>query len=248
MKHGFRLMARITIDTDVVRENNQTYRLGWSENAKDGTKMGAGMPEYVLVFRKLPSDLSNAYADTPVTKPKESYTLADWQLDAAGFWRSDGNRLPPPETVKHLSPEVISRVWKKYSQEGIYNHEEHVGYCQALHEIGKLSKEFSLMPAISRNPDVWTDITRMKTLNTDQSARNREKHVCPLQLDIIKRLITRYSNPGDVILVPFQAVKMGRKAMGIDLSAEYWKEAVYYCEKAEAEMSVPTLFDLIEAV
>jgi hypothetical protein len=44
----------ITVVTDVVRENNQTYRLGWSEQCKDGTKMGVGSPEYVLLFRKLP--------------------------------------------------------------------------------------------------------------------------------------------------------------------------------------------------
>ena len=68
MKHGFKYMGRIVVLTDVVRENNQTYRLGWSENCKDGSKMGVGCPEYVLLFRKLPSDTAKAYADTPVTK------------------------------------------------------------------------------------------------------------------------------------------------------------------------------------
>lgn len=48
-KHGFHLLTRITVTTDVVQENNQTYRLGWSEKCKDGSKMGAGLPEYVLV-------------------------------------------------------------------------------------------------------------------------------------------------------------------------------------------------------
>jgi hypothetical protein len=71
IKHGFQYMGRITIETDVVRENNQTYRLGWTEQCKDGSKMGVGCPEYVLLFRKLPSDTSRAYADIPVSKPKE---------------------------------------------------------------------------------------------------------------------------------------------------------------------------------
>lgn len=74
MKHGFRYMGRITVVTDVVRENNQTYRLGWTEQCKDGSKMGIGCPEYVLLFRKLPTDTSRAYADTPVKKSKEEYT------------------------------------------------------------------------------------------------------------------------------------------------------------------------------
>jgi hypothetical protein len=50
IKHGFAFLARKTIVTDVVRENNQTYRLGWSEQCKDGSRMGAGMPEYLLLL------------------------------------------------------------------------------------------------------------------------------------------------------------------------------------------------------
>ena len=61
MKHGFMYFGMITVVTDVVRENNQTYRLGWSEQCKDGTKMGVGCPEYILLFRKLPTDHSKAY-------------------------------------------------------------------------------------------------------------------------------------------------------------------------------------------
>lgn len=61
MKHGFAYFGMITVLTDVVRENNQTYRLGWTEQCKDGTKMGVGCPEYILLFRKLPTDRSKAY-------------------------------------------------------------------------------------------------------------------------------------------------------------------------------------------
>jgi hypothetical protein len=69
-QHGFAYMGMKTITTDVVRENNQTYRLGWTEQCKDGTRMGPGMPEYLLIFRKPPSDASNGYADEPVVKEK----------------------------------------------------------------------------------------------------------------------------------------------------------------------------------
>jgi DNA modification methylase len=251
-KHGFEFMARITIDTDVVRENNQTYRLGWSENAKDSSKMGAGMPEYVLVFRRLPTDTSTAYADVQVTKLKSEYTRADWQIDAAGFWRSSGNRLPDPEIMLHMNMENIKRLWVEYSLAGGYNHKEHVELARALEAIGKLPASFMLFPPISRNKDVWTDIARMRTLNTEQSRRNQEKHVCPLQLDIIERLITRYTNPGDLVMdpfagigsVPYQAIKMRRRGFGVELNEEYWRCAVGYCEMAEAEMTAPTLFEL----
>lgn len=253
---GFRFMARITIDTDVVRENNQTYRLGWSENAKDSSKMGAGMPEYVLIFRKLPSDQSNGYADVPVVKSKEDYTRADWQLDAAGLWRSNGNRLPDPEILKHMPHENIKRMWIEHSRSGGYSHEDHVEIARALESMGKLPSSFMLFPPISRNADVWDDIARMRTLNSEQSRRNQENHVCPLQLDIIKRLITRYTNSGDIVLDPFlgigstafQAIKMGRDGRGIELNEEYWRCAVGYCEAAESAVDVPTLFDMAAGV
>lgn len=250
---GFVLLARITIDTDVVRENAQTYRLGWSENAKDSSKMGAGMPEYVLVFRKLPTDLSNAYADVPVKKSKETYTRADWQLDAAGFWRSDGNRLPDPEILKNLPHTDIIAHWRRHCAERGYNFDEHVKVAKALEESGTLPSSFMLFPPISRNADVWTDIARMRTLNTDQERNRQEKHVCPLQLDIIRRLIVRYTNEGETVLDPFngigstayQALKLGRHALGIELNEEYWRCSVGYCEAAENEITAPTLFDLV---
>jgi len=251
-KHGFRLMARITIDTDVVRENNQTYRLGWSENAKDSSKMGAGMPEYVLVFRKLPSDTSNGYADVPVVKPKEGYTRADWQIDAAGLWRSSGDRLPDPALMMHMSMEEIKRLWIGHCLKGGYDHDEHVELAKVLEGRGKLPSSFMLFPPISRNKDIWTDIARMRTLNTEQSKRRQEKHVCPLQLDIIKRLITRYTSEGETVYDPFmgigsvawQGMKMGREVWGTELNEEYWRFSVGYAETLENELKVPTLFDL----
>lgn len=71
IKHGFGFLGMITIETDVVRENNQTYRLGWSEKCKDGSKMGVGSPEYLMFFRKQPTTYDNAYSDIPVLKSKD---------------------------------------------------------------------------------------------------------------------------------------------------------------------------------
>lgn len=60
-KHGFDYCGMITINTDVVRENNQTYRLGYTEMCKDGSKMAVGSPEYVLLFHKPQTDRSKGY-------------------------------------------------------------------------------------------------------------------------------------------------------------------------------------------
>ena len=112
MKHGFQYFGMITVVTDVVRENNQTYRLGWSEQCKDGSKMGVGCPEYILLFRKLPTDKSNAYADDPVKKTKEDYTRAQWQIDAHGYWRSSGDRLISKDELKEFSVDDLQRVYR----------------------------------------------------------------------------------------------------------------------------------------
>lgn len=251
-KHGFRLLCRITIDTDVVRENNQTYRLGWSENAKDGTKMGAGQPEYILVFRKLPTDTSDGYADVPVVKSKDEYTRADWQIDAAGLWKSDGNRLLDPDIISFMGVKEAKELWEEHCLTGSYSYDKHVEICKELELKGSLPASFMLFPPVSRNKDIWTDIVRMSTLNSEQSRRNEEMHVCPLQLDVIKRLITRYSNAGELIYdpfagigsVPYQAIKMGRKGYGVELNAEYWRFMCGHCERIESELTAPTLFDL----
>jgi DNA modification methylase len=67
-KHGFHTLGFHYVPTDVVAENNQTYRLGYSEMKKDATKMGSGIPEEIWLFRKAPSSTDNAYADSPVVK------------------------------------------------------------------------------------------------------------------------------------------------------------------------------------
>lgn len=254
MKHGFQYFGMITVLTDVVRENNQTYRLGWTEQCKDGTKMGVGCPEYVLLFRKLPSDRSNAFADIPVKKSKEEYTRARWQIDAHGYYRSSGNRLVSKEELRSMSTKSLASVYRRYSRDNVYDYEEHVKLAEELDRENKLPATFSVVGCGSWNQmEIWDDINRMRTLNTQQSRRRQQMHVCPLQLDIVERIINRYSNKGELILdpfgglmtVPMMAVKMKRKEYGIELNPDYFRDGVEYLQAAEDELEMPTLFDFI---
>lgn len=256
MKYGFQYFGMITVVTDVVRENNQTYRLGWSEQCKDGSKMGVGCPEYILLFRKLPTDKSNAYADDPVKKTKEDYTRAQWQIDAHGYWRSSGDRLISKDELKEFSVDDLQRVYREYSRSNVYSYEEHVKLAEELDKNDKLPATFMVVaPGSWNNLDVWDDINRMRTLNTTQSRRRQQMHVCPLQLDIVERIINRYSNEGDMVLdpfgglmtVPMTAVKMKRYGYGIELSCDYFRDGVGYLQEAENEIETPTLFDFMEA-
>ena len=255
MKHGFQYFGMITVVTDVVRENNQTYRLGWTEQCKDGTKMGVGCPEYVLLFRKLPTDTSTAYADVPVMKTKEEYTRAQWQLDAHGFWRSSGDRLLSKEELKNTPVDRLQAVYRKYSRESVYSYDEHVEIAKKLDADGHLPATFMVVAPGSRSDEVWDDVNRMRTLNTTQSQRRQTLHVCPLQFDIVDRLINRYSNEGDIIFdpfggigtVPLRAIKMHRRGLMTELNEGYFRDAVGYLDAEEAKIDTPTLFDLIEA-
>jgi len=86
---------------------------------------------------------------------------------------------------------------------------------------------------------IWTDINPSDTLQAS-SARDEkdERHICPLQLTVIRRALNLWSNPGDVVLTPFLgigseavvALQNGRRAIGIELKPSYYQQAVRNCE------------------
>ncbi len=136
-------MGMKTIVTDVVRENNQTYRLGWTEQCKDGTKMGVGMPEYLLLFRKPPTSNEKSYADNPVAKSKQKYSRSRWQSDAHGFSRSNGNRRLTPDELKELPHDVIFKWFRDYNLGNIYDVEHHVKVAPETLPTNALFRSFS---------------------------------------------------------------------------------------------------------
>ena len=99
---------------------------------------------------------------------------------------------------------------------------------------------------------VWMDIDYGNTLQGFRNGReeNDEKHICPLQLDTIERLILLYSNEGDTVLTPFmgigsevyQAVKMNRKAIGFELKESYYDLAKANVKIAIKEKTQSSLF------
>jgi len=254
-KHGFDYMGMITVVTDVVRENNQTYRLGWSEQCKDGTKMGVGSPEYILLFRKPQTDRTRGYADVPVTKSKADYTRARWQVDAHAFWRSSGNRQLTAEELAKMGPDVLAKAFTEWSIKNVYDYETHIKIGEDLELRGALPASFMSLAPGSHHPGVWHDINRMLTLNGEQARRSVEQHVCPLQFDIVDRLIERYSNKGELVYdpfaglmtVPYRAILKGRKGSGSELSAAYFLDGVQYLKAAENQVNMPSLFDMAQS-
>ncbi len=253
-KHGFDYMGMITVVTDVVRENNQTYRLGWTEQCKDGTKMGVGCPEYVLLFRKPQSDRSKGYADDPVVKSKEEYTRAHWQVDAHAFWRSSGNRMLTADDLEGMGPDKLAKAFTEYSMSHVYDYEHHVKLGEQLEMRGALPSTFMSLAPGSHDGTVWHNVNRMRTLNGNQSQRGLQNHVCPLQFDIVDRLIDRYSMPGEIVhdpfgglmTVPYRALLKNRKGSASELNPGYFLDGVQYLKAAEKQVGMPDMFTAIE--
>ena len=144
----------------------------------------------------------------------------------------------------------------------LYPHREHDFWlwmsswalAKKMDAEGRLPATFMVVAPGSWTDSVWDDINRMRTYNTTQSQRRKQMHVCPLQIDIVDRLIDRYTNPGDTILDPFggimtvptEAVKKGRRGIGVELNADYFRDGVGYLQSADIQRGMPTLFDFLD--
>lgn len=101
---------------------------------------------------------------------------------------------------------------------------------------------------------VWMDINPSDTLQRESArAEKDERHICPLQLQVIERGLQLWTNPGDVVLDPFngigssgyRALQMKRRYIGIELKESYYEQAVKNLISAEAQGHQDSLFDLV---
>jgi DNA modification methylase/superfamily II DNA or RNA helicase len=99
---------------------------------------------------------------------------------------------------------------------------------------------------------IWDGISESDTLQFSRArGEDDEKHICPLQLGTIERCIKLYSNPRETVLTPFlgigseayMAVKLGRKAIGIELKPEYYQVAINNLKRAESEANIQDMFN-----
>ena len=102
---------------------------------------------------------------------------------------------------------------------------------------------------------VWFDIRQTNVLNIQAARENSdEKHICPLQLDVIERAVQLWTNLGDVVFTPFmgigsepyQAIKMGRRAVGIELKESYFNQSVENIKSVEFEKRQVSMLDMLE--
>jgi DNA modification methylase len=99
---------------------------------------------------------------------------------------------------------------------------------------------------------IWDDINETNTLNVAVAREDKdERHICPLQLDLIERCVRLWSNRGELVVSPcagigsegYVSIQWGRRYLGIELKPSYWQTAADNLRRAEAESATPSLFD-----
>lgn len=165
------------------------------------------------------------------------------------FFRAPGDN---PDRIKHAAPDdyreltVIATEWlAEMNRQGLASSPPSP---EVLAELFP-HVAFSVDEWQKLASPVWMDIQQGNVLNR-MKGENDEKHVCPLQLDVIERCLRLYSKPGDVVMDPFngigstgyQAVKMFRRYLGFELKAEYAAQAGRNLAAAEQEARVPDIF------
>lgn len=183
---GFHFHGRFTIWKDPVREMQRTKSHGllYKNIKEDSTRNRMGFPDYVLLFKRPPTNKAEHEMVVPVTHTPATFPLDDWQMIASPIWNTN-------ETDNDRKLAALDHCWR--------------------------------------------DIDQSNTLNARKArGANDERHMCPLQLDVIDRLGLMYSNPGDVCLSPFGgigsegigALRRGLRYVGVELKDSYFATAV----------------------
>lgn len=208
-KYGFEYRNRITIWKEPlqVRMRTMVQSLMHKFIVEDSTKCFTAMPDYVLIFTKKGD---NKIPVTHSSGLKRYFGATPILPNILTAWNNaNGSNFNETQLWDYLNTKFI-------------NHEDP--------KSNKLSHYIWQRYASS----VWDDIRINNVLPfRDSKDPDDEKHVHPLQLDVIDRIIELYSNPGEVVLTPFMGVgsevyspvSLGRKAIGIELKESYFKQA-----------------------
>lgn len=208
-KYGFHYRNRITIWKEPlkVRMRTMVKSLMHKLIVEDSTQCFTAMPDYVLIFTR------NGSSEVPVTHEQ-------------GLKRYFGATPILPNILQAFN----NANETKFNEDELWEYLKTNFADHADPKSNKLSHYIWQRYASS----VWDDIRIDNVLPfRDSKEEDDEKHVHPLQLDVIDRIVELYSNPGEVVLTPFMGVgsevyspvSLGRKAIGVELKDSYFKQA-----------------------
>ncbi len=234
---GWVLQSRVTVEKDPVLEMQKTNSHGllfknWRERAEI---LRVGLPDYVLVFQK------PGLCARPVSHDPADMTYHGANPPAA-------YRYPTLPSRKNGAINLGLPIWQEYANPNWTDVVVPLDWSDALDGDALLEVLEARGAAVS---PVWNDIRMTDTLNERVARDDKdERHLCPLQLDLIARLIQWKSNPGDVVFDPFggiastgvKALESGRQFVGAELKDSYHKWGVKYLKDAETRMNQADLF------
>ncbi len=204
--HGFIYHSRVAIWKDPLTEVTRTKAIGLQHKQL--------VKDSVMCRSGLPDYLIT------MRKPGENVepvSHPDGLTEYAGTDEIQDPKIPRPDPDREAAAKKIA-----YVGQPVFSHQAWRKYASP----------------------VWMDINQTNTLNRAMARDNEdERHICPLQLDVIERGITLYSNPNDIVFSPFmgigseiyQAIKMGRRGIGIELKESYYQLAVKNIKRAVEE-------------
>ena len=197
--------------------------------------------------------------DLPLTKNRDGVIgLRDFSGALVRIFERAGFVMHTPRVTIRKDPVIamqrtkaIGLLWKQVKKDSCLSRMAIPDYLLTFRKPGDNPKpvhhtdeEFPVKQWQQWAECVWHDINTSNTLQRE-SARDEEdeRHIAPLQLQVIERAVTMWTNPGDVVFTPFmgigseayQAVKMGRRAIGIELKDSYYAQSVKNLQRAEAQ-------------
>jgi len=228
-KYGMNYMSRVSIWKEPlkVRMRTMVRSLMHKMIVEDSTNAFPSCPDYILIFRK------NGECEKPV-------------IHENGIDNYAGENLILPHMLK---------AFNNLNNTNFNENEllEHLKKTKEKGEISKLNHYIWQRYASS----IWDDI-RIDNVLPFRPAKEEddEKHVHPLQLDVIERIVELYSNPDEIVLTPFMgvgsevygAVKKGRKGIGIELKDSYYKQALRNLENVKYNDDVKLQLSLSEGI
>jgi len=258
---GFSFHSRVTIWKCPVVERERTNNNGLlhATAERDRSQLRQGMADYLLVFRKPPN--GKLMSDAPVLKDNDEYGVV---THAGGFSSyigmvdpSDQSTHPSPYCRKTKGRDRSVDIWRRYAEPAWWDLTHltppQFRAAQTLHQAGWSHGEIASVLGFGDTDAIWFEIDQRDVLNYRGVRKDDpgERHICPLQMGVIERAIQTWSEPGDVVLSPFAgigselmgAIRLGRKAIGVELKKSYCDQARLHLETYESGKKNKTLFD-----
>lgn len=231
-RHGWILHSECCIWKDPVTAMQRTKALGLLHKSikKDSALSRQGIPDYLITMKK-PGENAEPICHEYGLTYYAGTNPPDCEADIWEATDMKGGRRRP-------------KGWYPVSMiDGKWPHHNPFPLTSKAHEV------WSIATWQRYASPVWMDIDPCDTLQSMRE-ENDTRHICPLQLQVIERAIHLWSNPEDVVFTPFlgigsevyEAVRLGRKALGCELKTAYFQQSIKNLEKLEAQCAEKDLF------